>query len=58
MDDRDEINQLLSRIALRDAKAFETLYRKVASRLMAVAMRAALAMDGRKRRRTLPRHTR
>ena len=39
MDDRDEINQLLSRIALRDAKAFETLYRKVASRLMAVAMR-------------------
>ena len=39
MDDRDEINQLLSRIALRDAKAFEALYRKVAGRLLAVAMR-------------------
>jgi RNA polymerase sigma-70 factor (ECF subfamily) len=39
MDDRDEVSQLLSRIALRDAKAFEALYRLVASRLMAVAMR-------------------
>ena len=37
--DREEINQLLARIALRDAKAFEALYRKVASRLLAVAMR-------------------
>lgn len=39
MDDREEIGKLLSRIALRDAKAFEALYRKVASRLLAVAMR-------------------
>ena len=39
MDDRDEISQLLSRIALRDAKAFEALYRQVASRLLAVALR-------------------
>ena len=39
MDDRDEVSQLLSRIALRDAKAFESLYRLAASRLMAVALR-------------------
>lgn len=39
MDDRDEISQLLSRIALRDAKALEALYRRVAARLMAVALR-------------------
>lgn len=39
MDARDEVSQLLSRIALRDAKAFEVLYRLVASRLMAVALR-------------------
>ncbi len=39
MDDREEINQLLARVALRDAKAFEALYRKVAGRLLAVAMR-------------------
>lgn len=39
MDDRDEVSQLLSRIVLRDAKAFESLYRLVASRLMAVAVR-------------------
>ncbi len=41
MDDRDEVSQLLSRIALRDAKAFESLYRLVVGRLMAVAMRVA-----------------
>jgi RNA polymerase sigma-70 factor (ECF subfamily) len=39
MDDRDEISQLLARVALRDAQAFEALYRLVASRLMAVALR-------------------
>ncbi len=39
MDDRDEVSQLLARVALRDAKAFETLYRLVASRLLAVALR-------------------
>lgn len=39
MDDRDEVSRLLARITLRDAKAFESLYRLVASRLMAVAMR-------------------
>lgn len=39
MDDRDEVSQLLARIALRDAKAFEALFALVASRLMAVAMR-------------------
>jgi RNA polymerase sigma-70 factor (ECF subfamily) len=39
MDDRDEISQLLARVALRDAKAFEALYGRVASRLMAVAVR-------------------
>lgn len=50
MDDhRDEVSQLLARIALRDAKAFEALFRLVASRLMAVAVRvtqdAAMAED-------------
>ena len=39
MDDRDEVSQLLARVALRDAQAFEALYRLVASRLMAVAVR-------------------
>lgn len=48
-DDRDEVSQLLARVALRDAKAFEALFRLVANRLMAVAMRvtqdAAMAED-------------
>jgi len=39
MDDRDEVASLLARVALRDARAFEALYRLVASRLMAVALR-------------------
>jgi RNA polymerase sigma-70 factor (ECF subfamily) len=39
MDDRDEVSELLARIGLRDAHAFETLYRRVAGRLMAVALR-------------------
>ncbi|MBX3610450.1 MAG: sigma-70 family RNA polymerase sigma factor [Hydrogenophaga sp.] len=39
MDDREEVGQLLARVALRDAKAFEALYHQVASRLLAVAMR-------------------
>ena len=39
MDDRDEIQALLSRVALRDAVALESLYRKVAARLLAVASR-------------------
>ena len=39
MDDRDEVSQLLARVALRDAQAFEALYRQVGSRLMAVALR-------------------
>lgn len=39
MDDREEVRQLLSRVALRDARAFESLYRLVAGRLMAVALR-------------------
>ncbi len=39
MDDRDEVGSLLARVALRDAAAFEALYRLVASRLMAVALR-------------------
>lgn len=39
MDDRDEISELLARVVLRDAQAFETLYRRVAGRLMAVALR-------------------
>ena len=39
MDDRDEVSMLLARIALRDARAFESPYRRVASRLMAVALR-------------------
>ena len=49
MDDRDEIQTLLSRVALRDAVALESLYRKVAARLLAVASRVvqdrALAED-------------
>ncbi|EGI77775.1 sigma-70 family RNA polymerase sigma factor [Hylemonella gracilis] len=39
MDDRDEVSRLLARIALRDAQAFEALYRLAAPRLMAVALR-------------------
>ena len=39
MDDRDEVSELLARIGLRDAKAFEALYHRVASRLLAVALR-------------------
>jgi RNA polymerase sigma-70 factor, ECF subfamily len=39
MDERDEVGELLARIGLRDAQAFETLYRRVAGRLMAVALR-------------------
>ena len=39
MDDRDEVSQLLARVALRDARAFESVYRLTASRLMAVAQR-------------------
>ncbi|MCZ8294968.1 MAG: sigma-70 family RNA polymerase sigma factor [Hylemonella sp.] len=39
MDDRDEVASLLARVALRDARAFEALYRLVVSRLMAVALR-------------------
>ena len=39
MDDRDEVSRLLARIALRDAQAFESLYRLAAPRLMAVALR-------------------
>ena len=39
MDDRDEVSELLARIGLRDAQAFEALYRRVASRLLAVALR-------------------
>lgn len=39
MDDRDDVASLLARIALRDARAFEALYRLVAGRLMAVAVR-------------------
>jgi RNA polymerase sigma-70 factor (ECF subfamily) len=39
MDERDEVAGLLARVALRDAQAFETLYRLIASRLMAVALR-------------------
>jgi RNA polymerase sigma-70 factor (ECF subfamily) len=39
MDDRDEVGPLLARIALRDAGAFEALYRLVSSRLLAVALR-------------------
>ncbi|CAN5272490.1 sigma-70 family RNA polymerase sigma factor [soil metagenome] len=38
-DDRDQIEQLLSRISLRDAAALESLYRLVAGRLKAVAYR-------------------
>ena len=49
MDDREEIERLLSRIALRDAAALKLLCRLVASRLMAVAWRVvqdrALAED-------------
>ncbi len=39
MDDRDEVASLLARVTLRDARAFEALYRLVANRLMAVALR-------------------
>jgi hypothetical protein len=35
----DPVSELLARIVLRDACAFETLYRRVAGRLMAVALR-------------------
>ena len=49
MDDREEIERLLSRIALRDAAALKALNRLVASCLMAVAWRVvqdrALAED-------------
>lgn len=49
MDERDQIQHLLSRIALRDAVALEALYRLVAGRLIAVAWRVvqdrALAED-------------
>ena len=49
MDDRDEIQTLLSRVALRDAVALESLYRKATARLLAVASRVvqdrALAED-------------
>lgn len=39
MDERDEVSELLARVGLRDAQAFEALYRRVAGRLMAVALR-------------------
>jgi RNA polymerase sigma-70 factor (ECF subfamily) len=39
MDDREEVSQLLARVALQDAKAFEALFSLVGSRLMAVALR-------------------
>lgn len=39
MDDFDEVSRLLARVALRDAQAFEALYRLAAPRLMAVALR-------------------
>lgn len=39
MDDRDEVGRLLARIVLRDTQAFEALYRRVAGRMMAVALR-------------------
>lgn len=39
MEDGDEVSELLARIVLRDAQAFEALYRRVAGRLMAVALR-------------------
>lgn len=49
MDDRDDVERLLSRIALRDATALKTLYHLTASRLLAVAFRVmqdrALAED-------------
>jgi len=49
MNDRDEVSQLLARVALRDARAFEALFNLAAGRLMAVAMRvtqdAAMAED-------------
>ncbi len=49
MDDREQVQTLLSRIALRDAAALQSLYGLVASRLMAVAWRVvqdhALAED-------------
>ncbi|EYC50428.1 RNA polymerase subunit sigma-24 [Hylemonella gracilis str. Niagara R] len=49
MDDGDETSHLLARVALRDAQALESLYRRVAGRLMAVAWRVtqdrALAED-------------
>lgn len=49
MDPRDDIAQLLSRIALRDASALQALYHKVSARLLAVAWRVlqdrALAED-------------
>lgn len=39
MDDRDEVAQLLDRIALRDAAALRALYERTSSRLLAVAWR-------------------
>ncbi len=39
MDVRDEVGELMARVALRDTQAFESLYRQVASRLLAVALR-------------------
>jgi RNA polymerase sigma-70 factor (ECF subfamily) len=49
MDDRDEIAELLGRIALRDAAALRALYERISARLLAVAWRVvqdrALAED-------------
>jgi len=49
MDDRDDVERLLSRIALRDAGALKALYHQVAGRLLAVAFKVvqdrALAED-------------
>jgi RNA polymerase sigma-70 factor (ECF subfamily) len=49
VDDRDEIAQLLARIALRDAAALRALYERISARLLAVAWRVlqdrALAED-------------
>lgn len=39
MDKHDDVGELLARVAMRDARAFEALYHRVASRLLAVALR-------------------
>ena len=39
MDDREQIENLLARVALRDAAALKALYHRVAGRLLAVASR-------------------